>query len=310
MELRHLRHLVAVIENGSLGRAARELNLSEPALSKSIRVLEGQLGVQLLDRGPRGMQPTVFGTALHRHARAVMTELAHAVGELRELRGVSKGVVRVGAQPSLASRMLPAAIAALQARRPGVKVVAHVATTDLLTMVRDGSLDLILVTLVPELADSALDEEFLQDDEILLVAGRDSPLAGADPPPLPALLAARWVLPRAPDPLRLAFEQAFRRHGAEPPRVDIESGSETLIRACVERHGAASLLPRSLVQDALASGVIVQVLAPDFALTRRLGVVRRRGASLSPAAAAFLACLREGARAAQTLRRRVRDPIA
>lgn len=295
MEFRQLRHLVAVIEEGSLGRAAKALDISEPALSKSIRGLEAQLGVQLLDRSPRGMRATVFGTALHQHARAMMSEMQSALGELQELRGAAKGVVRVGAQPSLAGRLLPAAIAALQEKRPGVKVVAHVATTDLLSLLRLGELDLILVTLAPELSEPALEEEFLYEDEMLLVTGQDSPLLAA-PPSIEALCAARWVLPRAPDPLRLRFEQAFARRGIEPPVVQVETGSETLIRACVEHHGFASLLPRSLAREALAAGRMRQVATSDFTLSRRVGAVRRRGASLSPALRAFLDALRAEAR--------------
>jgi LysR family transcriptional regulator of gallate degradation len=296
MEIRQLRHFIAVVENGSLGRAAEVLGISEPALSKSIRTLEAHVGVQLLDRSPRGMRPTVYGTAMHRHARAVLSEVSSALGELRELRGVAKGVVRVGAQPSLAGMLLPGTIAALQALRPGVKVVAQVATTDLLTLLRDGDLDLILVTLAPALADASLEEEFLYDDEVVLVAGPGSCLAAAAAPTLDALLAARWVLPREPDPLRLLFEGAFARRGAGPPRVDIETGSETLIRACVERHGHASLLPRALVQDALDAGRMHQVALADFTLSRRIGVLRRRGTSLPPAAVALLEALRAESR--------------
>ena len=252
--------------------------------------------MRLLDRSPRGMQPTVFGTALHRHARAVIGELAAAQGELQELRGAAKGVVRVGAQPSLAGTLLARAIAALQARRPGVKVAAQVGTTDLLDRLRRGDLDLLLATLAPELADAELVEEFLYDDGIVLVAGAGSPLAGDSPPDPERLRAASWALPRPPDPLRLRFEQAFARRGEDPPAVAVETGSEALIRACVERHGHASLLPLSLVEEALAAGRMRRIAAPDFALARRSGVLRRPAAPPPPAAQALLEALRAEAR--------------
>ena len=296
MEIRQLRHLVAVVETGSLGRAAQALNISEPALSKSVRGLEAQLGVRLLDRSPRGMLPTVFGTALHRHARALLAGVASAAGELQELRGLARGVVRVGAQPSLAGGLLPNAIAELEETRPGLKVVAHVATTDLLVRLREGNLDFLLVTLTPELADPDFEEEFLLEDEVVVVAGPGSALAAAGVPSLDALLAARWVLPRSPDPLRLRFDAAFLRHGVHPPPIRIETSSETLIRACVERHSHASLLPRSLVEGALAAGLVKEVPAAEFALPRRVGIVRRRAASLSPSALALLSALRAEAR--------------
>jgi DNA-binding transcriptional LysR family regulator len=129
LDLRHLRHLCAVVESGSLGRASVALGISEPGLSKSVRALEDRLAVRLLDRGSKGMVPTAAGQALYAGARAILAEVEHATTEIAELRGFSRGVVRVGAQPSLAS-VLPRAIDALQASRAAVRVVAQIGTTD------------------------------------------------------------------------------------------------------------------------------------------------------------------------------------
>jgi hypothetical protein len=124
MDLRHFRHLCAVVESASLGRASVVLGISEPALSKSVRALDDRLGVRLLDRGPKGMVPTASGHALYARARAILAEVEHATIEIAGLPGLSKGVVRVG--------VLPRAIAPLQASRAAVRVIAQIGTTDLL----------------------------------------------------------------------------------------------------------------------------------------------------------------------------------
>lgn len=293
MDLRHLRHLCAVVEHGSLGRASVVLGISEPALSKSVRALEDRLGVRLLDRGPKGMVPTASGHALYARARAILAEVEHATTEIAELRGLSKGVVRVGAQPSLAS-VLPRAIAALQASRAAVRVIAQIGTTDLLEQLRNGGLDFIVVTLAPELHDRDFVEDVLFEDEAILVAGATSPFAQAVR--LDALLAAPFVLPRRPDPLRVRFDEAFRLAALDPPEASVETSSDTLIRACIERHGFLGLMPRLLIDDALAAGTVVPVGPPDLRFARRVGAIRRRRASLSPPAQALLTELRNLAR--------------
>ena len=107
MNVKQLRHILAEIEQGTIGRASQILNISQQALSKCIRRPEENLGARLPDRGPRGMVPTVYGESLVHNARAVRAELNQARIEIDVLRGVSKGHVSVGTGPSITVDLMP-----------------------------------------------------------------------------------------------------------------------------------------------------------------------------------------------------------
>ena len=117
MDLHRLHHFLAVVEHGSIGRAAATLNLSQPALSNSIRRLEDNLEARLFDRGPHGVTPTVFGESLAERVRLIFHEVRNAEQELAALRGLHTGHVTIGAGPSIIAEILPAAIMNLQRKR-------------------------------------------------------------------------------------------------------------------------------------------------------------------------------------------------
>ena len=87
MDLRKLQYFIELVEQGSLGKAAEKLHVSQPALTKSLRLLEDELGVRLLDRLPGGVKPTVYGDSLFAHAKAMLAEADHARIEIQKLRG-------------------------------------------------------------------------------------------------------------------------------------------------------------------------------------------------------------------------------
>src|SRR5690348_224770 len=139
---RQLAHFVAIVEAGSLGRAATALRLTEPALSKSIRSLERLLDVKLFDRGPRGFDLTPFGESLLDHARVILTEFRRTHADIAELRGAEAGRVYVGTGPTFASTLVPRAVMALLAKRPAVRVTIYEGYGDtLVPMTLRGELD-------------------------------------------------------------------------------------------------------------------------------------------------------------------------
>ena len=109
IESRRLRHFLAVFELGSIGQAADKLLLTQPALSKSLRSLEDELGARLFDRTPMGVVATVFGEALAMHAKAIEAQLRSAEAAIGALRGKAKGRVTVGIGPSVAPSLMPQA---------------------------------------------------------------------------------------------------------------------------------------------------------------------------------------------------------
>src|SRR5579872_5452161 len=119
---RQLRAFLAVLEQGSLGRAAGQVNLSQPALSRLVQDMENRLGVRLFDRRRSGMTPTAYAEAFAPHARLLLFEMSQAVDTLDALRGLRRGVLRVGAVGAVARALLPDAVTALLAKAPDLQV--------------------------------------------------------------------------------------------------------------------------------------------------------------------------------------------
>src|SRR5579884_2455039 len=117
LNLHHLRLFAAVVDHGGFTRAAQALNLSQPAISKSLNEFERQLHVELLDRGARTVQLTDAGRVLYQRARELFGVERTAEHELRELRGLRRGVLRVGASTTIATYMLPPYLGRFHLRR-------------------------------------------------------------------------------------------------------------------------------------------------------------------------------------------------
>ena len=122
MDLRHLRGFVAIADAGSFGRAGARLNVSQPALSRQVRALEGELGVQLFDRIGRRIQLTPEGDDLLRQARRLLTDVESFGERARALKGGQAGVLRVGATPQLLETLLANFLPRYRRAHPGVEV--------------------------------------------------------------------------------------------------------------------------------------------------------------------------------------------
>jgi DNA-binding transcriptional LysR family regulator len=293
MELRHLNHFLAVLESGSLGRAAKTLGISEPALSKSIRRLEELLQVRLLDRGPRGMTPTVFGESLAVHARLVQSEIGRALDVLGELKGTGRGVVRIGARPSFGAIILPQAIARLGAEHPGVRVHVREGKPDnLIREVMYGDLDFAVVTIAEAALDESLVQEPLTDSPVAVVARRDHPLQARSPVPLAALRDYPWVTTPRPHSARQKLEQLVAEHDLGPIEIAAESDSVLFLMAYLRASDALSFFPRALAEAAGADSGLRALTVEGMEWRRQLGIVRRRRAGLAPAARLLLGYLR------------------
>src|SRR5947209_8996918 len=107
IKLRQLEVLAAVVESGTMGKAADRLAITQPVISKAIADLEHTLGVRLLDRGPHGAEPTLYGNALLKRSVTIFDELRQSVGEIRFLSDPTAGELRIGCGDSMLSGLLP-----------------------------------------------------------------------------------------------------------------------------------------------------------------------------------------------------------
>lgn len=292
MDLRQARHLVAVIEHGNVLRAAAAIHLSQPALSKSIQNLEAELGVPLLERGPRGVAPTIYGLALLRHARLLLNQGDQALAEIRAIREGQLGHLRLGVA-NFAIPSLPAVVAKLLASKPGLSIDVVDGTYEGLTeLVREGALDAVVSGLPPvHRAEDLVHEELISTNFVLACRPDCMPFQPA-PVTIASLDGVQWILPNRPQAIIDLWELGFRTMGVMPPRVVLQSASMMFIKALLMEGPFVTLLPRGIVQPEVENGRLTAIeLEHPFAQVSE-GIIYRPGGVQPPALAALIEAIR------------------
>lgn len=289
LEPRSFDHLLTIAEEGSLRAAAQRLGVTQPALTKAVRRLEQDLGVQLFTRTARGVSPTEAGTAILRHARRMRASLAEAEREIEALRSGFAGEVRVGAGPAWQQRILPEALARFRAARPQARIVVQAGMDDVLKAeLRAGRLDLVLAALprAGEL-EPDLHHRPLSDDDYAVIAGVDHPLRRRGPLELADLLDQPWILPGPGTHMVQALAALFRARGLPEPRPVIETDAHRLRVAMLASGPYLSY--NTIFQLAELRPRRVAVLDVPAAVWRRsAGIVTRRADAPGPAAQALI----------------------
>jgi DNA-binding transcriptional LysR family regulator len=282
MELRHLRYFEAVARYSHVTRAAAELHIAQPALSKQISQLEHELGVALFDRVGRNVRLTEAGEALLPHARAVMAQVEASRAEMAERIGLRKGRATVGAPPTVGNQLLPPVLAAFNKRYTGIELRLHEAGVQtLLDLLETGLTDVAVVTLPVD--DEHLTVVPIFTEEMVIAVWRGHRLAGRGEVSIGDLAGEPWVLSPENYELREAALNACEQAGFTP-RVVLDGGeTDTLLRFVAAGIGIA-LVPRLAVQGA-ADLVALRVSGQQ--LQRSLGVVWRGDRVASPAARAL-----------------------
>ena len=297
MEISRLRHFLAVIENGSIGRAAEALNISQPALSKSIRRLEASLDAKLVDRGPYGVSPTVFGESLAARARLIMHEVRGVEQDMAALRDLKTGHVVVGAGPSIVADLLPTAITALQVKQHSVRVTIREGLMDMqLDGLARGDID-ITVGAFPDILPVEVSREHLLADTNVVIARPQHSLCTDRPRRLRELSAWPWVLPAAPERVRDALTASFEADHLEPPQPDVETNSAHCMKSVVMATDFLSFMPSRLIRRDVDAGLLTVIPIRGHDWTRSIEIVYRAQTILSPAARALVRELHAAVRA-------------
>ncbi len=224
-DLRTIDYFLTVVARGSLRAAAQDLGITQPALTKAIRRLEDSFGAPLFDRKARGVIPTVYGTALLRHARDVKAAMGAARDEVEALRAGSAGLVKIGAGPSWQDAVLPEAIAELRTTHPGMRVhVTGGGDDQLKEQLKSGALDFVLAA-VPETPrlEPELAWQPLLADEYCVIADVGHPLRRRDMIRPEDLLDYPWILPPATTYMVGRLRHLLRAAGLPPPVPAIET---------------------------------------------------------------------------------------
>lgn len=296
LSLHDLRVLMSVIQAGSMGKAARRLATSQPAISRSIAELEGALGVRLLDRTPQGIKPTEYGRALLRRGISVFDELAQGVKDIRFLADPTAGELKIAASIAIAAGFVASVINRLCQRYPGLAF--QVLSTDSATAYRallDREVDLAVLHIIEPVPEEHLDAEQLFLDPHVVVAGAKNPLLRRRGLKLDDLMNEPWTLPISDSPYGSVVLEAFRANGLQVPRTAVSS---TLpVRSAMLATGRfVSMVPRVVLQFPTKDQAF-RALKIDLPTTLRpLAIVTLKNRTLNPVAQLFTEWAREAAK--------------
>jgi DNA-binding transcriptional LysR family regulator len=277
MNLHHLRLFTAVVEHGGFTKAAAALNLSQPAISKSLKELETELNLPLIDRSERGVRLTDAGRALYARARELFGVERIAERELRELRGLKRGVLRIAASTTIATYMLPPVLGRFHFRHPRVRIqVSSANTRTVLRMLLESRVDVALVE--GPVSHARVDVIPWRDDELVVIAHPDHHLAsGVSSRPIAAdALAGEQFLVREPGSgTREVTERVLARHGIRLTNTMRVGGTEAMKQAVAAGLGLA-IVSRAAAGDQLALGRIAVLDVKDLVIGRMLTQLRLR----------------------------------
>lgn len=293
MDLRTLGHFHAIATHRNLRRAAEALGLTQPALSQSVRRLEAELQVRLLERGQFGVVPTPIGTALAAHAALILADLDRARAEVDALRGARAGEIVMGTGPSEATRLLPLALGQLRARSPDIAIGVQYGLNEyLMPAVRRGDIEFALSSIprVPQSDD--LRHEPIWHDSAAVVVRTGHPLCRKRRLRLADLLDYPWIHGRRQEFERRAAEEMFLSRGLAAPRMAIETTSATLIKAMVAESDYVTFIPRESIHYEERAGILTALSIGSKFWKRTVGVTYRHNARLTPASRALIAELK------------------
>ena len=290
---RQLLLLVEIAELGNVHRAADALNMTQPAASKLLRELEETLGVELFERLPRDMRPTVYGEVMIRHARAVLNSLDQAHEEVLAVRTGDLGHVAVGAITSPATRVLPSAVAQLKRRHPGLRIALEVENSNvMLERLAQDKLDLVVGRLSAEHDKLALHYEPLASEPVCAVARPDHPLVSARGLTLRDVEPATWIVPPAGTVLRHRFELMFQRDSLVPPTNIVETSALLVLTRLLAESDMLAVLATDVAQY-YASYNMVAILPLELPCHMDdFGIITRTDRPLSPAGLLMAEALR------------------
>jgi DNA-binding transcriptional LysR family regulator len=289
-KLRDLDILMAVIDAGSMGKAATRLAMAQPAVSKAVADLEHMLGVRLLDRSRQGVEPTAYGLALANRGLAVFDELRHGFQDIDFLNDPTAGELRLAATEPVAAAIIAPLVDRLAQQYP--RMTFHIVTgvTEIVCReLADRKIELGVSRVVGPLAE-AYSAETLFHDPVVVIAGANSPLTRRRRIGLADLLDEPWVLP-----LESFFGSvvaaSFRAEGLEPPRTTIATTTHTMRNELLATGRYLSAGPGFSVRHPRKHAVLRVLL--ELPNTRSpIAIITLKNRSLGPLAQLFIERLR------------------
>jgi LysR family transcriptional regulator, regulator of abg operon len=293
MKIANLQALVAAIDHGSLRNAARKLGMTQPALTKSIRDLEAELGAPLLQRSSKGVFPTAHGQALNQHALVVLRELATAREQLRQLSGDLGGELSIGAVPLAVMLLIPETLRTFGREFPQVHLrVSEELYMAQLQRLRKGEVDVAVGGVPKGLPLGEFLIEPLIQTRMVVVVKRGSPLAKAQS--LLDLAGAKWVYTAANSQEGYA-RQLYESHGLAAPQIGAVVNSTLTLLSLVTSADYVGLMPEQITQHPALSPLLSVIPVREKGLPLEVAAMVRSDTALNPITKHFIAHLHRAA---------------
>lgn len=301
MDVKQLQNVIAVIEKGSLGKAAATLNMSQPALTKSIQRLEERLGVPLFHRDSKGMRTTVYGDALRPHAQGIAASIDQAIREIESMRTGLRGTVKIAAGPLMTSEILSKAIIALMRDHPLIRVNIHTAIGDHTADLLAGKYDFVLSVLPLGQQSTGVVQRELLKDRIVVIARSDHPLMRRARVHPKDLLDAKWILPQPGHNHRVRLSRVFEAENLPVPQPDIECSSTDFIKSVVMHGQHVGLIAHMGITNDRKSPIQALALESPI-MVRPIGMLWREHQVLSKPSRLLIAAIEKASEGFQDVR--------
>ena len=289
LKTRQLLLLIALDDHRNIHRASEALCMTQPAASKQLKDLEDMLEVRLFERLPRGMEPTLFGETMIRHARMALTSLAAAHDDIVALKKGLTGQVEVGVIMTPGMALLPRAIARVKAQAPLLRIGVQMDTSKvLLEQLKRGTLDFMIGRILEEDSAGGLQYEELSGEPACAVARLGHPLLARTDLTLQDLATQPWILPPPDSVLRHRWELMFRRAAIDPPADAVDTTALLVITALLQQTDALHVMPVEVARY-YASLRALAILPIELPCSMdAFGIITREDHLLSPGARALL----------------------
>jgi DNA-binding transcriptional LysR family regulator len=294
LRLRDLHVFFAVVQSRSMAKAAAQLRVKQPSVSKAIGDLEAALGVRLFDRSPQGVRPTIYGDALIECGVAVFDQLKQGIGKIEFLSDPTTGEVRIGCVPSMAATIVPAVIRRFARQYPRAIVhVDEVGSPAQVAGLRERKYDFTITRTqeLPIVEWDDLNVEILFYDELVVAAGMQSRWARRRRIDLADLVHERWIVAPAYSWNHKRLLEAFQARGLGVPAAGLVTVSVHIVARLLADGEYITAFPSSWVRFNELKILPVDLPVRPWPVT----ILTLKNRTLSPVVERFIESLREAA---------------
>lgn len=293
LKTRQLLLLIALDEQRNIHRASEELHMTQPAASKQLKELEEMLGVQLFERLPRGMEPTIYGETMIRHARMALNSLSLAHDDIVAVKSGLQGQVEIGTIMTPGLVLLPRVLTMVKEQAPRLRIGVQMEQSNvLLEQLERGRLDFMIGRIPERVSAAGLKYEELTDEPACVVVRVGHPLLAVDGLQLSDIADRPWILPPQGSILRSRCDLMFRRAGLTPPLNVIDTTALLVVTALLQQTDSLHVMPIAVAKYYESQNVL-SVLPIDLPCRMdAYGIVSLDGHLPSPGAELLLRALR------------------